>query len=198
MCPGYKPINSVGHLGTPISTPVMQHSISENHLQLPYVEFANPSSRMSGMFSGSSLSLTGNMEQISSEDVITENDIAQQNGSSQSTSTQINSREIVTSSESVNLPPRPLSSSEILETEIDSDVHLLRRVSSDTSTPKNQRKIISLTNPVETKRPSSLESSNSVIGSQSVTSVDSDTTITPGNSRPPSTERYILDESSSV
>ena len=208
MCPGYKPVTTVSHTGTPISTPLMNHtSGSEAHLNVPSpTDFIMPNrlTRASGVFSGSMMSLSGGDPEISDTNEINEvyttpthhfNETTTDNSQIEETDVPIEMSipfsSVVLSHHSppVSPPPsvtqRPGSSIDNRSQEM--DVLVFRRVQSDTKTSKSH--FVSpphTSETLSTLRPVSLDSSSSAIGSQSVSSMDSDVTLTPGTSRPSS------------
>ena len=157
MYPGYKPVNvGVSRIDTPISTPIMQHNASQpNHMQTPYYGELNdpsPSSpRLSGVFSGSNLSLNENITGIPQHEMDGENGRDAQNVSLYSQLLQddsTNEASVAAISRSstkhldpseVKIPNRPMSSSEVLEAETNNELYLLRRVSSDTTRPVTKK-----------------------------------------------------------
>ena len=215
MCPGYKPVTTVSHTGTPISTPLMNHiSGSEAHFNVPSpTDFIMPNrlTRASGVFSGSMMSLSGGDPEISDANETNEayttpthqlNDTTTDISQTKDTPDQailtdipiamsvpFSSMILSHHSPPISPPPsaiqRPGSSLDNRSQEM--DMLVFRRVQSDTKTSKSR--FVSpphTSETLSTLRPVSLDSSSSAIGSQSVSSMDSDVTLTPGTSRPSS------------
>lgn len=167
MCPGYKPVAPTSsYMGTPISTPVMRHMDSEQHLHP--LSSTQQQYRSSGVFSGSTLSLSSPTveEDIGETPLLAD------------TSVSLSSPEAVTVSSPIDVVLQDGS-----QPCVEQETFTFRRVFSDTSAPKSF--------PISA-RPLSVDSIvdmmstvDSVVSSQSVhtvSSIDSDATLTP--SRP--------------
>ena len=158
MYPGFKLTNNiVSRIGTPISTPIMQHTTaaatSNNTLQTPYCSQLNDSSgvRLSGLFTGSNLSLNATTmpPEVPTHDMVSspahhhnhiesvrEQEVGLDALSQDDSKTETGSLNRY-SSKSAKVPDRPMSSSEVLDASSnhDSEPYLLRRVCSDTTPP---------------------------------------------------------------
>lgn len=175
MCPGYKPHpQPVSRMGTPISTPLMRHEESSEHLMPP--PHLTTEHRSSGVFSGSTLSLT-------SPTIIEQ----QEHNESPLNDAPINS---ATSPVHIGAP----LNKEGERGEDGEEMFAFRRVFSDSTKPQNSvptlinarpLSVDSIINTVDSQQQQNYQQQNVMVTSQSirtVSSIDSDATLTP--SRP--------------
>lgn len=149
MYPGYKQTSVVSRIGTPISTPIMQHTgtgtgtgLNQSLEPSYYTDLPQPTSmRLSGLFTGSNLSLNGVNETI---------DVSLSGGTSgpprldeevqikEKTKILVleTTKDQVSDDDDNDIPDRPFSSSDVLDCHTDfTNVEPLRRVCSDTTPP---------------------------------------------------------------
>ena len=142
MYPGFKQTNIVSRIGTPISTPIMQHPSGQTIDIQPhyYNESGDPAAlRMSGLFTGSNLSLNTETPPAASQGNNHETNNHKNTEPCEDDKNEASSPTIYRNG--TDIPERPMSSSDVLEADKghDTDPYLLRRVYSDTTPPVAKR-----------------------------------------------------------
>lgn len=178
MHPGYKPTLAVSHTGTPISTPLMHHHTAAEFQLLPEDNSTRTAGRLSGVFTGSNLSLHTETQTSGNEvnHTSTTVQMSREGGTSYALRplNDYPSPTTPSSSSVVVESPPPITNSSADRLPLVNETTYLRRVCSDTTSPRASIKQTS---------PSNFSSSHETIRPMSFESNGHSSTVTPSASR---------------